>query len=319
MGLPDVAIELTDIVVQMIRTLVNDDDPRDLLERINDVGQLVESRFPGDPDAATIERLSRWAEDDMKGEVEKRLRQLQSPAGQLFLKRAMGSKRYTRLLRALHEDGALVMLAARRATRYALPLIQALQDAAAPLPADLRAQFLSITGSDRALLQAALDLDGLIDDFIDKQGIRIDVVDVPLRPDEISRLSIDVERLSAMIRIGLRVETEARFADLSALLSRKLRGFEQALEHSDDGVSQAANSLIEFIDRLLRQTFDEAFVSEWAMQHFPDDQRLTFTHPTGGRPTKLAQALCFVHAGEAPDDMSPLRQLLAEQSRARSP
>jgi hypothetical protein len=45
-----------------------------------------------------------------------------------------------------------------------------------------------------------------------------------------------------------------------ATLSRKIQGARDALTYSADPVSQAASSLIEMIDRLLRTAFNEAEV-----------------------------------------------------------
>jgi hypothetical protein len=52
---------------------------------------------------------------------------------------------------------------------------------------------------------------------------------------------------------------------------------------SDDGASQAANSLVEFIDRLLRQAFGDAFVLEWTAKYYPAETKMTFVDNQGTR------------------------------------
>ena len=80
------------------------------------------------------------------------------------------------------------------------------------------------------------------------------------------------------------------------------------MTYSVDGVSQAANSLVEFIDRLLRQAFSEADVVSWSNTHFPGDKRMFHQ----GRPTARAKALCFVYAGlDVPEPPSVLHELVA--------
>lgn len=96
--------------------------------------------------------------------------------------------------------------------------------------------------------------------------------------------------------------------NISSQLSRKVQGAKDAMSYSVDGVSQAANSLVELIDRLLRQAFTEADVIAWSTTHFPDDARMFHQ----GRPTTRAKALCFVYAGlDVPEPPSVLHELVA--------
>ncbi|GAA4510829.1 hypothetical protein GCM10023191_074030 [Actinoallomurus oryzae] len=80
-------------------------------------------------------------------------------------------------------------------------------------------------------------------------------------------------------------------------LVRKIKGARDALDHSADGVSQAANSLIELIDRLMRETFDQATVLRWLDANFPGDTSLIHIERGQRRPTKRAEALCLVYGG----------------------
>jgi hypothetical protein len=62
-----------------------------------------------------------------------------------------------------------------------------------------------------------------------------------------------------------------------------MSGARQAPAMSDDGASQAANSLVEFIDRLLRQAFGDAFVLEWTAKYYPAETKMTFVDNQGTR------------------------------------
>ena len=94
------------------------------------------------------------------------------------------------------------------------------------------------------------------------------------------------------------------------MLKRKVRGARDALNFSADPVSQAANSLIELIDRMLRDAYDAEYVLEWVDRYFTS-QSVTMTYESHGclRPTKRARALCFVCAGEAPPEVSMIHEL----------
>ena len=312
-GLPDAAVQTVEILVRMLHTLLNDDDPRELADRATDLAPLLEKLVGDELEPASLSRLTGWSEAQVKEKLENHIHRLASPNGRRFLRQAMGAGRYDRIKQALIDDGNLVMLATRRLLHYTLPLIQALQDATVTVSATERGEFAGLAGTEQPLVQLAIQLDGVIDDFVEKHGFRIDQLDLPVRPDEVSRMQIDAEQLVVAIRMALRSETEGRIAELSDQLSRKLRGFEQALAYSEDGVSQAANSLVEFIDWLLRQAFDEAFVLQWSAQHYPANLELAYQDKANGvvRPTTHARALCFVHAGEAPLEPDTFGRLLA--------
>jgi len=312
-GLPDTAIQLLEMVVRGCRILLDDNDPRSLVDRVEDLEPMLDALVGGDAGHAQLDRFTQWSEQQVKDKLEHWVNRLRSPAGQAFLRRVMGTGRYDRIRQALTDDGALVMVASRRLLWYMLPLAQAFLDATAALPAESRAQYPSLPGFDRAVLQMAVELDEMIDGFAERQGMHLDVPGLPMRPDEVTRLAPDVEQLTLTIRAALRAETEEKVTELSGLLGRKLRGFEQALSYSDDGVSQAANSLIEFIDRLLRQAFDECYVLQWASTHFPGEDRMTHVDVVNVvHPTTFARALCFVCAGDAPNEPYEPARMLAD-------
>jgi hypothetical protein len=101
--------------------------------------------------------------------------------------------------------------------------------------------------------------------------------------------------------------------ELSETIVRKLRGARHAVENSPDPVSQAANSLIELIDRMLRGAFSDEEVLAWVAEHVPERKGMTHAPPnaTGPRPTRRARALCFSYAGGAVLENSMLHEAAA--------
>lgn len=311
-GVPDIAIDVLEALVVTLREMLDDSDGRPLEERLSAAGERFEPIF-SNLDPAKLERITQWVESDFKSELERRLAQFRSPAGRLFLNRLLGSARFERLKRALVEDGALLLLAVRRMLRFCLPLAQAIQDAASTVPASVRDDFAALNFTEFTLVHLSVQLDSALDRLLEKQGLNLDELNLPYRAGENTVLGVEIDELVRTLRAALSEETLQRADDISDRLGRKLRGFEQALELSEDGASQAATSLVEFIDRLLRGAFDDDYVLDWAKQHFPQDATLAYT-PNGStktRPTKKAQALCFAYAGQPPSENSTLEQLMA--------
>ncbi|MFF4647161.1 hypothetical protein [Streptomyces sp. NPDC001389] len=92
------------------------------------------------------------------------------------------------------------------------------------------------------------------------------------------------------------VESSAeRLERENSQLVRKIRGAKDALTHSEDGISQAANLLIEVIDRIMREAFTKEDVMAWVEANLPDEPGLTFEKDDTVLPNKRAEALCFVY------------------------
>jgi len=86
------------------------------------------------------------------------------------------------------------------------------------------------------------------------------------------------------------------------------------LKYSADPVSQAANSLIELIDRLLRDAFSDEEVLAWIQDAFPGRIK-ALTYVPAGRsamlPTKLGQALCLAYGAQQVTDPSLINETAA--------
>lgn len=80
-------------------------------------------------------------------------------------------------------------------------------------------------------------------------------------------------------------------------------GARNALEFSVDGVSQAANSLVELIDRFGREAFNDEEILEWIKFNNLKWEDYTWSDKNGGeyRPTKTAILMCLSWAGKRID------------------
>jgi len=192
---------------------------------------------------------------------------------------------------ALFEDLALFALVVRGAVRTLVPFCAATQDAAGLLPdSDIK----YVPGADdfaKHLLQMAIDGERSLNLFVLKNNPRLASLQ---RSNE--WWSDDAELLEGLARRWVSVSARTRVRGRNAHLGRKMRGAREALAHSVDGVSQAANSIIELIDRLLR-SYSDPVVLDWVDRYVPESaDELAYIEAGGRRPTKRAQALCLLSA-----------------------
>ncbi len=104
--------------------------------------------------------------------------------------------------------------------------------------------------------------------------------------------------LSDTIRTAVSSAAQRQLTRVNEPLVRKLAGARDALEHSADGVSQAASSLIELIDRVIRESLDGASVLDWIDSQIPGTPDTTYPTDNGvRRPTKRGELLCLVYGG----------------------
>lgn len=129
--------------------------------------------------------------------------------------------------------------------------------------------------------------------LIDESALRfpVDVRPTELSPEQLSDAASEFRDL-------IQSRADKNLAELGSALSRKLQGARDALEHSADGVAQAASSLVELLDRLAREAFSEAAVLEWLVDNSLDGSHYVYYTAEGRRrPTKRAQFLCLAWAG----------------------
>lgn len=308
LGLPQTTAGFVDLLMHTVRLLMDDTDDRPTSERLAELAPrfnaYIESWGVTDD---SVTRLQQRLETDLVPRVERIASGMSKQGSAAFLRRLLGAKTFDRFARALGDDGALLIVAARRCLRFFLPFAAALQDAAAVLPEGSGA-LVPAAAAPQPFVQALMHLDGLIDQLVDKQ--EFDLAGVPARADEVRRLQVDYDVVLSMLRHTLKVDIEHRMSDLSALLLRKLRGVDDALAGSSDGISQAANSIVEFIDRLFRLTFSDEEVLEWVRTHAADEPNL-INSLRPNKPTKRAHALCFACAGEKWEGDGQIERMLA--------
>ncbi len=311
LGIPAIVPDVLDAIIATLFDILEDAGDRTWDVRLERMPARFEKIFPeGIPDEP-LSPFTDMGEEQMKAEFARYFARFRTGAGQRFLRRLLGSMRFHRLSVAFNEDAALVLLGIRRFLRSSMPIAQALEDAVVPLSAKERASLAALNETQTVLLSGTLQLDTLIGTFFEKRDMNLSSLGFPVRNTEATTLDVDLDALSETMRVMLDVEAQRRAGELSEVLLRKLRGFEQALATSDDGISQAATSLVEFIDRLLRTAFTQTEVLTWASAHFPGDKKLAFEKDGVVRPTKRATALCFAYAGQAPMENSTLEPMVA--------
>ena len=309
----DGLIVFTDIMISVSRVLIDDSDSRSWRERLKDVDVALPE--------IDEERLQLFADglSELAREGNPTLARIKDEGFQRFLRRLLGAARYDRLELALRSDAAVMVVAVRRILRNIMPIAVALDDCFAVVrPGQMAhlsslsqlSQFSQFSQLSYSVLQAILQIDTLLDKAID---IGLPILSVPAREEEVRASKLDLDELADQLHILLESQSGALINSLSRKLARKVQGARQALEFSEDGISQAANSLVELVDRLLRESFDRDSVVEWVEREYPQSRHLLLFEKEGRlRPTKRAEALCFVYAGQpAKDNANGLHELVA--------
>lgn len=320
---PPETIPLLDALTATVHDLLDDDDPRRWEERLSSSSAYFAAVDPDNQFEARLQHFVRWigatGEEQLKGRLAGYLSRFKNGSAPEFLKRLLGTKRFANLKQAAEKDWALALLAARRLIRLGLPLAQALEDAFGALSEQERKDFTETPHAQYAYVEVLLHIDSLIDAFLEKREMDFSGLGFPARAAEEAILDIGLGDLIRSLQMFLDTDMETYAAELSDMLLRKFRGFEQALINSDDGVGQAATSLIEMIDRLLRTAYTKSEVLAWVDEHCPRDASLVFDRDGKRLPTKKAEALCFAHAGQAPAEDPRLQEMLANSIlRART-
>ncbi|WP_147274509.1 hypothetical protein [Gordonibacter pamelaeae] len=80
-------------------------------------------------------------------------------------------------------------------------------------------------------------------------------------------------------------------------MQNTLRGAVTALQFSEDGISQAANSLTELIDRMLREFASNESVLLWLKHNDLYSHETVYEKDNKELPNKFGQCLCFLYGG----------------------
>ncbi|MFF3177906.1 hypothetical protein ACFVQ0_35405 [Streptomyces sp. NPDC057900] len=212
-----------------------------------------------------------------------------------FALRLLGAADFRRLADAVKEDGAIVALAVRRGLRGLMPFAVAWSDAVSNMTENQRkaASKTDIIGLEVVQMVIMAD-EAFGKKFVSTLPMELTAATaddlVGWRPD-------DMTEIVSAIRHRVADSSSKRLERENSQLVRKIRGAKDALTHSADGISQAANSLIELIDRIMREAFTKEEVMAWVEANLPDEPGLTFEKDDTVLPNKRAEALCFVYRG----------------------
>ncbi|MFK5691340.1 hypothetical protein ACI3EY_16905 [Ornithinimicrobium sp. LYQ92] len=224
----------------------------------------------------------------------------------------IGEAAFLRLHVAVSRDVDLVAAAAYKGVDALMPYALAMEDLAGLLSEDEISEFMDFNPAGGFMIELIMSL-------LDALEVSVTKVSLPEHMKELQRVrqdsvtAQDLIQLTAELRVRIAGQSRDLLQQVSSVLDRKLRGAKDALAFSADSVSQAANSLVEFIDRMLRSVYTEAEVMEWLSANYTDVKGLIYqdrdTQRT--RPTKRGQALCMVHGSQSVQEESPIHMLAA--------
>ncbi|MBA2950093.1 hypothetical protein [Streptomyces himalayensis] len=283
------AVLLMEAFVSLCKALTNDSDPRPWQERVEDCfSEVTEERLKemvqAFVDECEGEQLQRWVE------------RFKNQNYSSFAERLLGAATYKRFIDSLKQDGAVVALAVRRGVRALTPFIVAWNDA---VKISSQNQLKDVQPAN-ILAVNAVEMLVSLDDFLGEKVLAALPMELTsAKKSDLATLAPEgIDDLVASFRSMVAEASVKRVERRNSPLVRKIRGARDALRFSEDGVSQAANSLIELLDRIMRESFKPAEVLAWVDGNLPDGIDLTHEVQGQRRPTKRAEALCFVYGGD---------------------
>lgn len=271
-------------------------DPHDLRSAEERLDWLIET-FDLPESGDEIERFTARLTELSEMQVPRWAKKTGTDSWKRFLRRFIGAAAYDRLAAALVSDTTVLAHALRQLISKIQPYALAVDDCAILLTPEQVAKLGPFgTGPTNSVLHLVLTLDGVLTKVLEANFDFSSIAFDPNLPGE-SDLGEIIENLRPLLSGA----TRKMLAEISAKLSRKLAGASTALNTSEDGVAQAAGSLVELIDRLFREAFPDEQVLAWleATDRGAGSEFVYIDKSKGiSRPTKRAQALCFVHGGQ---------------------
>jgi hypothetical protein len=311
LGLQRAAILLWNAVVACAAALTDDSDSRHWSARLD---AIFTSDAPEEFGEVNLEEVTEYLNAGAAADVARWAEELKRDGLRRFLERLLGSAAYYRLRVALQQDCLIVTTALRRAARALMPYTVAFDDLMSMLPSTHLDKFPRLAGNSNFLLALMLQIDKALDRFFEFGAPTATIVEGSPTGEPLSLNDLSV--LADQLREVVSGHSRESVTRLNTALGRKIKGARDALDYSADAVAQCANSLIELVDRLLRAAFTEDEVMEWSRTNYQNLKNMTYVERRDGgterlRPTKMAQALCFVHSGQPVAEPSPLHELAA--------
>ncbi|MGW6824232.1 hypothetical protein [Streptomyces sp. NPDC055005] len=302
----DEAIIGADLLISFCRTMMDQDHSLPWQDRL---GEFFEAFEPDGLETGLEFTLAQFQDTE---QAKAWLSTFKGLNYQAFALRLLGAGPYRLLVEAVKQDGAVLALAIRRGMRAVMPFAVAWSDAVSNMSVHQRKAVAKADVFGLEIVRGLIELDDAFGKrFISTLPMQLTAATaddlVGWQPDNMPEIVASIRQ-----RVG---ESSARRLEReNSQLVRKIKGARTALAHSEDGISQAANSLIELIDRIMREAFTKEEVLVWVDANLPDEPQMTFTDKDGRvQPTKRAEALCFVyrsgptarHANEYDDGSGP--------------
>ncbi|MFF5655164.1 MULTISPECIES: hypothetical protein [Streptomyces] len=302
--LDESTIVVAEVIVSICKLISDESNPQHWIDRIKAYFDDLESS----PLESLIEKMMKdFQEDESKTWLGKALADMQDGHAQSwvdkyraggyrkFALRLLGSAQYRILVRALNEDAAIVALAIRRIVRSLMPFAIAWGDSVGMLTKDqLRA-----AGKIELAGVNAVHLIIEVDKFFGEKVLSRLPMEVTAAngTDLVAWTPDSTAGLMGQFRALVREASAQRVERANTPLLRKIQGARAALQYSEDGTSQAANSLIELIDRIMREAFSPHEVLAWIDVNIPEYPDVIYLDKGCRKPTKLGEALCFIYGG----------------------
>lgn len=244
-----------------------------------------------------ISALSDVLENLPEGELARWVSRLTTPSWRSFALRLLGASTYERLSKALRIDVGSLAGGLRVLSQTVQPFALAVDDLLAIVTPQQAGSLSELPNLEsQPLLSLALRLDRTLESLMETDNSWTTALGIL----ELAETSFSDGLITLIERIRPEVSRTVleNLAELNSQLVRKLHGARTALELSEDGVSQAANSIVELIDRAFREAHSDRTVLEWLHATNRTGEEFTYTTVKEGPalPTKRARALCFVYA-----------------------
>lgn len=290
-------VDLLGVFVGIVKTIVDTEDDAPLKERLD---QLFDELGVETLNNA-IGALENLPNDEKFLFLVRKL--ALGNAKEKLLSRILGPSLGGALESALQNDVAIIALFVDEVLRGFMPVIAAWENSLKVLSDENLRQFAERVPLPVNMLQGLISferafgsvvIEQLPEELIAAAAKQVIILDTDkFVPDE------------ASVYKYLSEDAENRVHLINDALVKKLKGAATALEVSEDGISQAANSLIELIDRMLRDFACHDEVVAWLADNGLYTKETIWIDSGCAKPTKLGESLHFLYGGGSLPSSNP--------------